>query len=138
MFHFDFNKENVIATWTQVYAYTDVKITTFIDFDAKRVGLLKGDINSDNFIKLYKNFGISPQIIWTDSLDDQLKLLSEGRIDAIATDRLSIMLEDSPIKKTAPRLLDWISSGPASQYWPCAELTRVLTSASIGSICDSA
>ena len=101
----DYNKENVMASWAVVYAHKSVEANTIVDLNKKRIGLLRRDISAKDFIDLSKRFSIKTEIIYFETLKEQLASLNAGKVDAITTTELhsssSVELSNFPnIKKT--------------------------------------
>jgi len=54
----DFSHEAVVDIWGQIFTLPKIGIQEIHDLDKRKVGLMKGDINGQNFIKLCQQFNI--------------------------------------------------------------------------------
>jgi ABC-type amino acid transport substrate-binding protein len=80
---FDFSREPVLSSWTQVYARPGSGINTILDLDGKRVVLLKGDVNGIAFRDYARKFNINVTYIEKNSLEEVFTAIAAGDADAI-------------------------------------------------------
>lgn len=78
---FDFNKEVVLASWSQVYTRRGLVLNSILDLDQKKVAILKSSIQEDHLKEEIKSFGIAPELIEVDNYVKIFILLAQGKID---------------------------------------------------------
>ncbi|MEN7973076.1 MAG: PAS domain S-box protein [Verrucomicrobiota bacterium] len=54
----EYTRSAVYEVWGQVFARPDANIASTLNLNGKRVGIVRGDINGENFIKLMQALGI--------------------------------------------------------------------------------
>lgn len=85
---YDFNKENLLTNWGQLYTHNGSGIKAITDLSEKTVAVLKEDIHFSIFTQLITNFGIKCRIIETDDYHSVLDLVSRKQVDAGIVNRL--------------------------------------------------
>ncbi len=80
---YDFNREPVLSSWTQVYARPGSGINTILDLDGKRVVLLRGDVNGIAFRDFARKFNVNVTFIEKNSLEEVFATIAAGDADAI-------------------------------------------------------
>ena len=84
---YDFNKENLLTNWGQLYTPLGSEIKIITDVAKKKVAVLKGDIHYTFFTQMVKMFGIKCKIIETDDYHSVLDLVSRNHADAGVVNR---------------------------------------------------
>ena len=79
---FDFHETPVMYSWSQVYRHPAVPIHSILDLEGRRVAVLEGSIQEGRFAELAAGFGIHPQLLPVQSLDEAFRLVATGRADA--------------------------------------------------------
>ncbi len=79
---YDFNREQAISSWLQVYARRGSGVNTILDLEGKRVAMLKGDVNGEAFREYAQKFGIHPGYLETDTIEEVFARTSAGDADA--------------------------------------------------------
>ena len=85
--HYDFNKENLLTNWGQLYTVKNSEIKSIMDLAEKKIAVLKGDIHHAVFNQITKEFGIQCKIIATDDYHSVLKMVSRHEADAGVVNR---------------------------------------------------
>ncbi len=85
---FDFNKVEVVDSWSQVYASRKRPMSTFADLNGLRVALLKDSIQESMLGQLVKGFGYQVSIVKADSYEDAFALAANGTVDAVVSNQL--------------------------------------------------
>lgn len=113
----DFNEENVLTTWGEVYAPSASDIQTILDLDGKKVGMMSEDNNAENFMTLCRTFGIEPDFIEFTSFLEVKNAILSGEADAgVFASIFSYQIDDeSRISKTP------ILFSPAKSLFAVAE-----------------
>ena len=86
----DYNQENVMNAWGEMYAHIDIDASTIEDLDNKRIGLMRRDISAQDFVKLSKKLGVETENIYYETLEEQFDSLNTHDVDAITTTELQI------------------------------------------------
>ena len=82
---FDFNQEEVLSSWFQVYAKADEKIRSVMDLSGKTVLVLQGSIQEDVFSSLAHSFKTEVKIETVADYATMFSLLQRGQADAGVT-----------------------------------------------------
>jgi ABC-type amino acid transport substrate-binding protein/signal transduction histidine kinase len=86
---YDFNREAVVSSWTQVYAPAGAGINTILDLDKKRIAVLRGDVNAIAFRDSAKKFNINPTYIELDTISEVFEQASTGKADIAVASRVA-------------------------------------------------
>jgi PAS domain S-box-containing protein len=93
---FLFSKEPLLTVWSQVFARTKNRYQNILDLQKQQVGLVRQDINGQNFVDLATKFDIQPIIVFFDNHDDMFAALNRQQIDAcIAPSQLGMIKRHS-------------------------------------------
>lgn len=84
---FDFNQQNVLTNWAQIYTAKGSNIRSLPDLSAKKVAVLQKDIHYSAFKHLMDQFGLASEVFQVDSYDQVLQLVADGTVDAGITNR---------------------------------------------------
>ncbi|MBF0370925.1 MAG: transporter substrate-binding domain-containing protein [Magnetococcales bacterium] len=84
----DFNAENVMLNWSQVFVHPDSGIQSILDLKGKKVALVPEDIHSINFLKLIDKFEIESEIVEGESYSQVLQMVEAGQVEAGVGSRL--------------------------------------------------
>lgn len=80
---FDFHSTPGLYSWSQVYRHSNIAINSPLDLNGKRVALLKGSIQQNEFANMVKGFGIDLTIITTNTYEQAFQLVQDGKADAV-------------------------------------------------------
>lgn len=79
---FDFHQIPVMHSWSQVYRHPASSINSILDLDGQRVALLEGSIQAALFRDLVAGFGVRPEWLPVQSLDEAFRLVAVRKADA--------------------------------------------------------
>ena len=85
---YTYSKNPLISNWGLVYSRPDSKISSLLDLEGRRVGVMKNNIHDRAFRKLAKKFGINVKIVELANFRDVMKAVQAGEIDAGVANRL--------------------------------------------------
>lgn len=77
-----FPKTPLLTVWGEVYVTGSSDIDGILKMADKKIGILKGDINAENFKKLVSGFGLSCQYVEFLSYDELFNGIKEGVVEA--------------------------------------------------------
>jgi len=78
----DFNEDQVIESWSQVYSHSWDTVNNLSDLDGKRIALLDGSIQNNVLQDMMNGFGYEVTFIQTDSYEEAFSLAAQGNADA--------------------------------------------------------
>jgi two-component system sensor histidine kinase EvgS len=81
---FDFHREAVIESWSQVYVNRRKPAATWSDLDGRRVALLKGSVQQTALVQMINGLGYAISIVETNSYEEAFTLTAKGSADAVA------------------------------------------------------
>ena len=84
---YDFNQQNVLTNWAQIYKLKGTDITSLPDLSTKKVAVLKKDIHYGVYKNLMHQFGLVSDVVEVDSYEQVLQQVSNGSVDAGITNR---------------------------------------------------
>ncbi|MDK2886651.1 MAG: hypothetical protein PWP54_1214 [Thermosipho sp. (in: thermotogales)] len=88
---FDFNNVSVIDNWGVIVSKQH--INNIIELSNKTIALMEKDIYAEKFLELTKSFNLNNfTIIWTNSYEEILKYIEDGKADAGIISRLSSII----------------------------------------------
>ncbi|MBU0929266.1 MAG: transporter substrate-binding domain-containing protein [Spirochaetes bacterium] len=79
--YLDYGEEPLLTVWSELYVGIDSDIRGITDFEGKRVALMKGDYNAQNFRTLVDSLRITVEILEEGSFEDVFKAIVDGRAD---------------------------------------------------------
>jgi len=85
---YDFNQENILTNWGQVYISMDSIIRDIADLEGKKVAVLASDIHYRVFLQLIEQFGVNCEFIETDSYHKVLQMVADKEVNAGIVNRL--------------------------------------------------
>ncbi len=85
---YDFNKENLLTNWGQLYTSSDSNIKEITDVSGKKIAVLKNDIHYKIFKEIATSFGIECELIEAENYHAVLDLVSNNQADAGVVNRL--------------------------------------------------
>lgn len=85
---YTFSKISLISNWGLLYSRPDSEISSLLDLDGKRVGVMKNNIHDRAFRNLAKKFGLNIKIVELANFRDVMKSVQAGEIDAGVANRL--------------------------------------------------
>lgn len=80
--YLDFCQEEVMMVWGQVFAPRDTWIQSILDLDGQSVGIMKDDLNGQNFQETAHRFGIDCHIVEADTHQEVFQLVAQGAVAA--------------------------------------------------------
>ncbi|MHA1775840.1 MAG: substrate-binding periplasmic protein, partial [Promethearchaeota archaeon] len=89
--YLDFNTENVLTNWGEIFMYKGSGIETFLDIEGKKIGVLNNDIYyiGENGLKyLLESFEVNCTFQIFESYDEIFSAINQGEIDAGVVNRL--------------------------------------------------
>ncbi len=84
---YDFNRENLLTNWGQLYTPVGSDIKAVTEVAGKKVAVLKGDVHYTIFNQIMDRFGIACEFIETDDYHSVLDLVSRRQVDAGVVNR---------------------------------------------------
>lgn len=85
---YTFSKSPLISNWGLVYSHPDSKISSLLDLEGKRIGVMKNNIHDTAFRKLIKKFDINLTIVELANFRDVMENTKTDKIDAGVANRL--------------------------------------------------
>lgn len=85
---YTYSRNPIISNWGLVYSKTDSKISSLLDLEGKRIGVMKNNIHDIAFRELAKKFGINVNIVELANNRDVLDKINSREVDAGVTNRL--------------------------------------------------
>lgn len=85
---YTFSHSPLISNWGLVYSSPDSKISSLLDLDGKRIGVMKNNIHDTAFRKLIKKFDIKLTIVELANFRDVMENTKAGKVDAGVANRL--------------------------------------------------
>ncbi|MBW2592921.1 MAG: PAS domain S-box protein [Deltaproteobacteria bacterium] len=79
---YDFNKENLLTNWGQLYIPERSDIKEITDVAGKKVAALKGDIHYTIFTRVIGRFGVECEFVEADDYNSVLSLVADNKADA--------------------------------------------------------
>ncbi len=79
---FDFNKELVIESWSQVYVRSGAAVQNLSDLNGRQLALLKDSIQQGVLEQMMNGFGYKVTFVQTHSYEDAFSLVANGTADA--------------------------------------------------------
>ncbi|HWS48942.1 MAG TPA: transporter substrate-binding domain-containing protein [Candidatus Methanoperedens sp.] len=79
--YMDYTKNPIMTVWGELYGLESTEIDGILAVSGKKVGVMEGDINGQNFRKLISSFNIECEFVNHASYDEVFKAVSEGRVD---------------------------------------------------------
>ncbi len=84
---FAFHEEPVLSSWSQVYALSGTIIRSLPELEGKRVAVLKGSMQQEQFQGMIKGFGVDVALVLKPDFEAAFRAVAEGRADAVVTNR---------------------------------------------------
>ena len=85
---FDFNKEDVLINWGQVFVQENSDIQAVIDLRGRKVAVVRKDIHSRNFKSLIRSFAIDCLLVEVGSYEDALRMVATGEVEAAVVNQI--------------------------------------------------
>ena len=85
---YTYSKNPLISNWGLVYSQPSSKISSILDLEGKRVGVMKNNIHDRAFRKLAQKFGVNVTIVELATFRDVMKNIQSNKIDAGVANRL--------------------------------------------------
>ncbi|MBU1699193.1 MAG: transporter substrate-binding domain-containing protein [Candidatus Eisenbacteria bacterium] len=84
----DFHEEEVIESWSQVYAHKNTPVMTLSDLNGRRLAVLKGSIQHTVLERITNGFGFKVFFVETHSYEEAFALAANGSVDAVVSNHL--------------------------------------------------
>ncbi|MCP4343360.1 MAG: transporter substrate-binding domain-containing protein [Desulfobulbaceae bacterium] len=84
----DFTNETVIANWGEVYSSANVKVTSLIELEGKKIAVKQGDIHFLFLKRMIENFNISCRFIEADEYETVFEMLNANYVNIGVVNRL--------------------------------------------------
>jgi PAS domain S-box-containing protein len=81
------SQEPVLASWSQVYASSQLKVSSMLDLANRRVAVLDGSIHGAAFTEMMAGFQISVQIVSLPDMASAFQAVTDGKADAVVGNR---------------------------------------------------
>jgi PAS domain S-box-containing protein len=113
---FDFHEEEVITSWSAVYANDKPVMSKISDLAGKRIAVIKDSIHHIYLERLVNGLGFKVIFIFADSFEDAFLIAAKGKADAVVTNHLfgDSFHQEYGLKKTP------IVFNPVSLYFATA------------------
>ncbi|MFC1896573.1 transporter substrate-binding domain-containing protein [Thermodesulfobacteriota bacterium] len=84
---FSFHKVPVLSSWCQVYSRKGSGIKSILDLNGKKIAVLEGSIQQEEFVKLNSDFGLTLTIVSLPDYKTTFEMVAENKADAVITNR---------------------------------------------------
>ncbi|MHB1348878.1 MAG: ATP-binding protein [Desulfobulbaceae bacterium] len=100
---FDFHREAVIESWSQIYVNRGKPAGTWSDLDGRRVALLKGSVQQTALERMINGLGYAISIVEANSYEEAFAMAAEGSVDAVGANHFfgSSSYQEYGLKSTA-------------------------------------
>ncbi len=85
---YDFNRTQVVESWSRVYTRPRMAIQRLHDLDGLRVAVLRDSIQQAAFNQTMRGFGLKAELVLTASLEEAFALAADGAVDAAIANNL--------------------------------------------------
>ncbi|MFW2366911.1 MAG: PAS domain-containing protein, partial [Desulforhopalus sp.] len=85
---FDFNNENVLTNWGQLYTRMASDIRGITDVAGKKIAFLTGDIHHTVFTELLDKFEVECELVALDDYHSVLEMVATGKVDGGIVNRM--------------------------------------------------
>jgi diguanylate cyclase (GGDEF)-like protein len=85
---YTFSRNPIISNWGLIYSRPGSKISSLLDLEGKRVGVMKNNIHDTAFRKLAKKFNLKLKVVGLANFRDVMENVQTGKIDAGVVNRL--------------------------------------------------
>ncbi len=85
---YTYSKTPLISNWGLIYSRPKSKISSLLDLEGKRIGVMKNNIHDRAFRKLVKKFGLNVTIVELANFRDVMASIQSGKIEAGVANRL--------------------------------------------------
>ncbi len=83
----DFNKTPVIESWSQLYVDRDLPLGGFQSLHGKRVAVLDGSVQQEEFAQIVSGLGIRVTLVPVESYQRAFEMTRDGSVDAAIANR---------------------------------------------------
>ena len=84
---FDFNRNVVLSSWSVVYVQDHTRVTSLLDLDGKRVGVLAQSIQQADLRQRAEAFSVRPMYVSVESFTMAFEQWEAGMLDAVVVNR---------------------------------------------------
>ena len=100
---FAFHEEPVLSSWSQVYAREGTGIRALPDLEGRRIALLEGSVQEQEFRDVIAGFGISAELVLAADFEAAFRAVASNEADAVVTNRFYglVHAEDHGLVDTA-------------------------------------
>lgn len=78
---FSFSNNSLIDTWGVVITNHGTHLSSILDLENKKIATIKSDMLLQDFLKITNSFNINTDIIYVDTYEDVIKLVSNHEVD---------------------------------------------------------
>jgi PAS domain S-box-containing protein len=83
--HFDFHEEEVLSSWSAVYAPSRKQLSRIADLNGRRLAVLKDSIQQRTLEQMMNGFGFEVTFLAAASFEEAFSLTAGGAADAVVT-----------------------------------------------------
>jgi len=80
--YLDYGALSSFTVWSILYAHPKAGIQSVLDVGNRRIGIMRGDVNGDNFRTLCARFNLPVTYLELGSFEEVLQAVESGRVDA--------------------------------------------------------
>jgi two-component system cell cycle sensor histidine kinase/response regulator CckA len=84
----DFTNETVIANWGEIYTSANLKVTSLVELEGKKIAVKQGDLHFYFLKRMTENFNISCRFIEADEYETVFEMLNANYVDIGVVNRL--------------------------------------------------
>ncbi|WEM93657.1 EAL domain-containing protein [Telluria mixta] len=81
---FRFHAVPALLSWSQLYRASNVKVTSIVDLQDKRIAVLEGSVQASFLASLLGAYGLKPHFVAAPSFDRAFQLVKDGKADLAA------------------------------------------------------
>ncbi|MCC6526025.1 MAG: transporter substrate-binding domain-containing protein [Polyangiaceae bacterium] len=82
-----FHSEPVLSSWNQIYASRHTDIRALPDLDGRRVAVLGGSLQQEQFEGMVAGFGLRITLVPSPDYESAFRAVADGQADAVVTNR---------------------------------------------------
>lgn len=85
---FDFHQTEALLSWSQLYERDGLGLASLLDLNGRRVVALEGSVQQGYLLQLARNFDLTVDWLWVDTLEASFEAVATGEADAAAANHL--------------------------------------------------
>ena len=82
---FNFSRESFVTGWGQVYSNSTDLYQNILDYDHKKIALVKGDVHADGFKEQCKKFSVGCKFIYVDDPAAGFQMLVNNEVEGVVS-----------------------------------------------------